>query len=187
MPVARWGIDASDVDDFDRSSQFTPYRGPQPPTGRVFDFAIKNLKYVAATKESVPQLRVGLELDPHPRRKDEAKYGGYFIMAFLDISDSMKWKYVPFLDAIGVSGSDFAKRTIIDEDGNIKKIGKWKNSGEELISVQLKENTYKGKTTIQTGWMGPCLDDDEESEEDDYDEEIDVDEDADYDEEDDGF
>lgn len=185
MPVARWGIDASDVDDFDRSTQFTPYRGPQPPVGRVFDFCIKNLKYIAATRESVPQLRVGLELDPNPRRKDEEKYRGYYTTAFLDIADNMKWKYVPFLDAIGVSGKDFANRTIVDEDGNIKKIGKWKNSGEELISVQLKENNYKGKTTIQTGWMGPCLEDDEEAD-DDYDEEVE-DPDAEYDEEDDGF
>jgi hypothetical protein len=185
MPIANWGVAASDVDDFDRSSQFTPYRGPQPPTGRVFEFAIKNLKYVAGTKESVPQLRVGLELDPNPRRKDEEKYRGYFTMAFLDISDKMMWKLVPFLDAIGVSGVDFTKRTVIDEDGNVKKIGKWKNSGEELIAVQLKENSYKGKTTIQTGWMGPILEDDE-TEEDDFDEEID-DPDAEYDEEDEGF
>lgn len=176
MPKANWGIRASTVDQFDRSSQYTPYTGPIPPNG-VYQWHLKKLTYVAATREKLPQLRVGLELDP--RNKAEERYGGYWLMAFLNIGENNEFTYVPFLDAIGVTGSDFIDRTITDQEGNVKKIGPWRNTGEEYILAQVKDGRDKdGKPRKEIGWFGPLPeetdDDEEELDEEEYDEDDEV-------------
>jgi hypothetical protein len=59
MPRAQWGINAGDVDDYDRSSQFKPYTGQIPPNG-VYEFLIRALKYMPATADKNPQLRTSI-------------------------------------------------------------------------------------------------------------------------------
>lgn len=173
MPKADWGIDSGVIDDFDRDSQFTPYAGPTPPDG-VYRFTIKTVKFAAGTKRKLAQLRPGLELNP--RGAEEKKYKGYFIMGFLPVGEQTAFRYVPFLDAIGVTGTDFAKRTVIDEDQNIVKIGKWRNNGETDILAQIRTGTDQdGNPRKEIAWMG-AYDPDEEDltdddEGDDYEEE----------------
>jgi hypothetical protein len=176
MPRANWGIDASDVDDFDRSTQYKPYAGPIPSNG-VYLWQINVLKFIAADNKKLPQLRVGLELVPREDR-DEEKYEGYFLMAFLQIADSTRWKYVPFLDAIGVTGKEFTGATIIDQEGNVRKIGKWRNTGEEWILAELKDGQdQNGNSRKEIGTFLPVPDDyyedeeDEDYDDDEYDEE----------------
>lgn len=168
MPRANWGIDATDVDDFDRDGQYKPYAGPIPQNG-VYEWNIKALKFAGATKDKFPQIRVGLELAPREDR-DEDQYEGYFIMAFLTVSDKTRWQYVPFLDAIGVSGSEFTRRTITDEEGNIKKIGKWRNTGDEFIAAELRDNDpdFISKNPKKIGWIGALPDDGEDDGDEDY-------------------
>lgn len=169
MPRVRWGISGKSIDDFDRSTQFTPYTGPIPPSA-VYQWQIKTLKSIAPTREKLPQLRVGLELVP--RRKDEERYEGYFIVAFLNIGPKNEFTYVPFLDAIGVSGSDFENRTIADAEGKVQKIGKWRNTGEEQIMAQLADGQDQhGKPRKEIKWFGPLTDDDDGEEGEDYDDE----------------
>ena len=139
MPKARWGISASVVEDFDRASQFTPYAGPIPPNG-VYEWLITQLKYVPETSEKCAQMRLGLELAPRVDRKGESKYDGYSIMVFMPVTEKSAFRYVPFLDAIGVSGRDFETRTIVDNDGNIKSIGKWRQDGEQYVAAELRDN-----------------------------------------------
>lgn len=188
MPKANWGISASDVDDFDRESQYKPYTGPQPPLA-VYNWRIKVLKSVSGTQKKLPQLRVGLELEP--RGASEDKYSGYFIMAFLPVGETTKFRYVPFLDAIGVSGKEFTNGTLTDSEGNVKKIGRWRNTGDEVIAAQLRMGEDEsGNPKEEIGWMGEAVadfDDDEESDDfDDEDLEYDEDgEDGDYDYDDD--
>lgn len=181
MPKAKWGITSRDVDDFDRSSQFVPYAGPIPPDA-VYNWKIKVLKSISATKDKLPQLRVGLEL--MPRGASEDKYEGYFVYCFLPVAESTKFRYVPFLDAIGVSGREFVNGTVTDEEGNITKIGRWRNSGDELIGGQLKTGQdQNNEPRKEIGWMGEALDDFDEGDEiDDDDYEIDDD---DYDDDED--
>lgn len=179
MPKANWGISASDVDEFDRDDLYTPYQGPVP-TNAVYRWRIRKLQFIAATEDSVPQLRVGLELDP--RNRSEKKYKGYYQTAFIYISDKTKFRYIPFLDALGVSGRDFTSRTIISEDGAISKIGAWKNTGDFLISAQLQDNDpdFQHKNPKKIGWIGSAPDsdvDDEDESDDDEDIDSDVDED----------
>lgn len=178
MPRVRWGISSRVVDDFDRDQQYKPYMGPVPPNA-VYQWKVKQLKSVAGTRDKNPQLRVGLELIPRKGR-DEGKYSGYFVMAFLPVTDKTNFRYTPFLDALGVSGTDFTERTIADEEGNVKKIGRWRNDGSTLILGQLTERPDdKGVLRKDITWMGaldetPEGDDDEDSE--DYDDDDDDDE-----------
>lgn len=168
MPRANWGIDASDVDEFDRDSQYKPYTGPTPPLG-VYMWLIKKLQFVAGTREKNPQLRVGLELVPRADAPDESKYADYFRMAFLVVSEKTRFQYVPFLDAIGVSGREFTKDTIMDAEGNVKKIGKWRNTGEEYVMAELKNGEdQNGNSRLEIGYIGPVEDYDEEESDDDY-------------------
>ncbi len=180
MPKANWGISAEDVDGYDRNSQYAPYDGPIPING-VYQWRVKRLLSIAPTGRKLPQLRVGLELSP--RSKEEKQYAGYYITAFLPVSDRTAFRYVPFLDAIGVSGKEFETGTIIDEEGNIKRIGKWRFDPEKtFIKGQLKDDQDgQGNPRKDIGWMG-APGEDAASDEDDSDEDFDDDDDDDDDE-----
>ena len=180
MPKANWGITSSDVDDFDRSDLYTPYMGELPPSGVVYLWKMKKLQAVAATEDTVPQLRVGLELKPRTVR--EKKYKGYYIIAFLHISDKAMWKVAPFLDALGVSGRDFTSRTITDESGNVAKIGTWKNTGDFVIAAKLDDNDpeYAQKNPKKVGWMGEAPDSESDVDDDEDENEESTEEDEDF-------
>jgi len=187
MPKANWGVNSQDIDKFDRDSQYTPYDGPIPENA-VYHWKIKVLKSIAGTKSKLPQLRVGLELVPRKGR-NESKYKGYFVMAFIPVSDKTEFRYVPFLDAIGVTGREFTRGTITDDEGNIKKIGKWRNDGDEIIAAELKTGEDQdGNPRKEIGWMGEPNtepESEEDDDEDDFDDYDDEDDEEDDDEEDD--
>lgn len=155
MPKAAWGVDADDIDSFDRSSQFTPYRGTTPPRG-VYSFLVKKAVYIAATRDKLASLRLGLELIPRDGTND-AQYDGFYFTAFLPVSKQTAFRYVPFLDAIGVSSTDFTNKTITDAEGNISRIGRWRNDGETIVDVQiLMEEDNKGTMQMQAkGFWAP--------------------------------
>jgi hypothetical protein len=178
VPKVPWGIGAEVIDDFDRDSQYKPYTGPIPPNA-VYRWNINKLQYVAGTREKHPQLRVGLALIP--RNADEETFNEYFVMDFIPVTDRTAFRYVPFLDAIGVTATDFTARTLSDEEGNIKRIGKWRNTGEETVMGLLKDakpgldgtarkeiGTYVEDTTSEEDEYYPDDADDEEIDEDDY-------------------
>lgn len=169
MPKANWGVSTNSVDDYDRSSQYTPYDGPVPVNG-VYRWHVKKLVMVAATGSKLPQLRVGLELTP--RSREEKQYTGYYITAFLPVSDRTAFRYVPFLDALGVKGREFTEGTIIDEEGNVKRIGKFRMNDSVFIKAQLKDDQDKnGNPQKGIGWMGADTGESFEDDEDDSDEE----------------
>lgn len=152
MPDINWGLARGTVTNFDRTSQYTPYTGPIPPDG-VFMFRVKNIRYAAPTNDKLPQMQPGLELVP--RTDEEVEYAGYFLRGYLPVSERTGFRYVPFLDAIGVSESAFlrAKR---DNDGNITRMGKWTPKAETLILVQIRttENQKGEMFKEMAGWCG---------------------------------
>ncbi|HEY6020273.1 MAG TPA: hypothetical protein VIY48_10325 [Candidatus Paceibacterota bacterium] len=181
MPRVNWGVEASDVDSFDRESQYTPYSGPIPPNA-VYQWKVKVAKFIAGTRDKFPQLRIGLELAPRAEY-DEKRYKGYFIMAFIPVSDKTAFRYVPFLDALGVSGSDFTRKTLTDEEGNIKRIGAWKHDGNTLILAEKRDGQDgNGNSRPEVGWIGP-VDESDVDTEDDEDFDVDMDEEEEYEEE----
>lgn len=172
MPRANWEVTTTDVRNFDRSKQFTPYRGPLPPAGAVYQWQVKRAIFAAGTDEKVPQLRLGLELVP--TSKEERRYKGYYVMTFRTVTANSQFVYVPFLDAIGVSENDFVNKTQIDSEGNIQRIGNWRNKGDQMILGQLIDSDNgKGGTRRDIRWIGPLDDPDNEDDEDDEDDYID--------------
>lgn len=174
MPKVTWGIGRDVIDDYDRESGFKPYTGKIPPNA-VYAWKLKTLKYAAGTKTKNPQLRAGLELIP--RDKDEAPYKGYFITKFMPIAETNSFQWVPFLDAIGVSSNEFLKGTLIDDEGNVRKIGNWRMDGKTELLGQLQDDTDEnGAARKRIGWCGAIeeageeYDVDEEEEEEDDDE-----------------
>lgn len=193
-----WGVSSSEMDEYDPSEQYKPYDGPMPPNA-VYHWRVKRLQFQPATKDKLPSLWVGMELVPR-RGRGETQYAGYYLTNFLPISAKTQFRYVPFLDAIGVSTRDFASRTEADNEGMVRRIGKWRHTGDFIIAAMLKdEQDAKGNPRKGIGWQGPAdadteyvepgeSDDDyeEEYEEDteDYDEELNPD---DYDDDDESF
>lgn len=178
MPRVRWGIKSSDVDDFDREQQYKPYMGTVPPNA-VYQWQVKKVQSVAGSRDKYPQLRVGLELIPRKGR-DEGDYKGYYLMCFLPITEKTSFKYTPFLDALGVSGDDFVENTITDQEGNVKKIGRWRNDGKAMILGQLVERPDQNNVLRkEVTWMGPLEesapdDDDDFDADDEYAEDEDI-------------
>lgn len=186
MPRVRWsGLDAGDVDSFDRDSQIKPYTGPVPPDD-LYLWAVKVLQFREGDRTKNQQLRVGLELVPRSGSdyKHERKFKGYFTMDFIPMADNTAFRYVPLLDVLGVTGKDLVNSTITDEDGNVKKIGPYRHDGKALVLAQLvQEVDQNGNPKAQKNVKGGAYfepPEDAEYEEDDDDDDDDLPEDDEY-------
>lgn len=152
MPNVNWGISANAVDKFDREAQFKPYLGKVPVNG-AYVWRLYRLQFAAGTADKYPQLRIGLELQPQSKAED--KYKGYRLMTFRSVADHTPFAYVPFLDAIGVSANDFTSRTKADSEGNIQRIGNWRNDDKQLLVAVLKDDKDQdGKPRKDIGYIG---------------------------------
>lgn len=184
MPKAQWGVSASQMREFDREKQFKPYTGPVPPNS-VYQFKVAVLKHAPETNDKNPQLRIGLKLVP--RNKDEKRFKDYWIMDFAPVTPNTQFRYIPFLDAIGVSEADFERRTIMDNEGNITKIGSWRMDGEQLILAQIRDGEdEKKRPRKEIAWYGALeeaeeYEDEEEEGDEEFDDDDEYDDDDDYD------
>lgn len=187
MPSVDWGISVKDAKSFDRDKQFAPYRGKVPPNA-VYEWRVYRLQFSPGTGDKFPQLRIGVELVPQD--KSEKAFKGFSLMTFRTVASHTPFTYVPFLDAIGVSEDDFVNRTRADAEGNIQRIGAWRNTGDQHILAQLIDSDDgKGNAKKDIKWIGPVdeLDDEGDDEPDDDDDEYydEEDEDGEYDDDED--
>lgn len=181
MGKVTWGggVTADDIDGAERS-QYKPYDGPTPPNA-MYAWKVKILKKGKSQADNT-KLIIGLELVPRQSRPDEKPYKGYFVSESIAVVESMAGKLGAFLDAIGVSSSDFMNRTSDsgekDARGNVNitKIGKWINNGETYILASLGDDSYNGENRkrVQNFWpveglTGSKSGDSDEDDEDDED------------------
>lgn len=139
MPKVAWGLGADEIEQV-QSTGFTPYEGPLVPRG-VYTFAIK--AKIAKSKNDNPMIKVLLILDGEASsEKDETKkqYDGAPIWDNVVVMDKTAWKVKQFCEGLGVSSSDFANRTIKNDDDEIVKIGNVK-----LENARVKVMTNVGK------------------------------------------
>lgn len=155
MPKMDWGLSQGVVENFDRGKVFAPYKGQTPPTGAVYAWALKSLKLVSGTKDKLPQLRAGLEI--YPRSAEERRYKGFYRSTFSPVADHTAFRYVPFLDALGITEREFRRGTIHDSEGNIKSIGRWKfEPGKTILLAQLIDEidqNNKSRASIRDTWF----------------------------------
>lgn len=131
-----WGISESDIDDFERSD-FKPYTGPIPPVGQFYRFKLKIFRYAPAMDGKNPQLRVGLELEPHTTEHE--RYAGYFIQDYAPVTPQTNFRYVKYLDALGIGAKAFVRGPYrIDDDGNIKRVGRWQFTDPIYLLAKLR-------------------------------------------------
>lgn len=175
MGKVKWGggLSGSDFDNADRSNSFKPYDGPPVPTNTLFCWKIKVLKR-GKTTNGYDQLIVGLELTPRRSRPDEKPYAGFYITDYITVMEDSLFRVAPFLDAIGVSGTDFAERTIVEQDADrrgsraITKIGRWINNGKNYVmATTVDGDDGKGNPRRKVGnyWPIPEAEDSEAEEE----------------------
>lgn len=156
MAKVTWGgnVSADAIDNAERGN-FKPYDGPMPVPG-MYAWKINILRRRMSSNNN-PQLMVGLELIPRKTRPDDQKYKGYFITDFIPVGESSAFRLAPFLDAIGVKGSDFIDRTKDDgtDKGNIVSIGKWKHTGKQYVQASLVMGSYNGAPRLEIGGYWP--------------------------------
>lgn len=181
MPRVRWGDEEELLEageNWDPDEQIQPYDGPTPPTG-LYHFDVKVLK--KRQGKNFPQLMIGLELVPRKGRSDDKKYVRYFIMDFAPVSPQTNFRWMPFVQAIGVSPSDLIKKCVTDEDGNVTKIGRWvKREKGNVIAVNIvhdpDDERYGGRKVAsyfapKSTKAAPVEEEEEEYEEEEYEEE----------------
>lgn len=175
MPIADWGISRGTIDEFDRekANRYKPYTGPKPPAG-VYRFVIVKdmMKFFAGDSESYPRWSAMLSLKP--RTRAEKSFDGFRCFFSANVSDENPQWYVPMLDVLGVSDTEFRRKTRLTEDGIIKSIGAWRNDGTQEI---LAEIVHNGDYT-NVRWVGKIseadLEEAEEEEDEEEDDELDV-------------
>jgi hypothetical protein len=125
MPKATWGsgdkaLSAADIDGAEREAPRTRYSGPQPRSG-TYRFVIKSMKQGVSSNNN-PMITITSILDGSwmPNHKE---YDGFPLWDRLPVMDSTKGRVANFLDAIGATGEDLMRKTIVDENGYITKLG----------------------------------------------------------------
>ena len=162
MPRAQWGVSATEVDQFDPATQFKPYTGEVPPNG-VYEFLIRAMKYMPATDDKNPQLRLSVALAPRASRPREARYDDFYVTTFIPVTPKSQFRYVPLLNALGIPSRDFINKTIVDAEGNITRIGDWRQDGEQYILCELVDSTGgDDRYPKDIKWIGPINDDEAE-------------------------
>ena len=177
MGKVRWGggITGASLDRTERDG-FEPYTGPAVPNG-VYCWKIKVLRK-GKSSGGYAQLIVGLELTPRQSRPEEKKYKGYFLTDYIVVTEGSQFRVVRFTDAIGVTGADFAERTITAGEPNargsveIAKIGRWVHNKKQYVMASIVDDMdQNGSSRKVIGGYWPIPEDSSASAEDeDYEE-----------------
>lgn len=160
MPIVDWGISQGVMDEFDREKQeqYKPYTGPKPPSG-VYRWRITQMMVKAEDEERLPQWLVLLELVP--RFSSEKRYKGYKVWFSASIGDNNAFAYTPLCDVLGVTEQQFRRKTMVDEEGKVKSIGRWRNDGKQEILGEIVDNIDEnsGKLYTNVRWVGDVSED----------------------------
>jgi hypothetical protein len=170
MPIADWGLSQGTVDSFDREKQaeYSPYTGPKPSAG-VYRFRVvkDQMRMQPGDEERYPRWSALLYLVP--RTREEKRFEGFRCFFSANVQDDKPQWFVPMLDVLGVSETEFRKKTVLTEEGIIKRIGAWRNDGTQELLAEVR---YNGEYT-NVNWVGPYETSDEEDEEvDEYEDEL---------------
>jgi hypothetical protein len=164
--MARLKLDDNDLDldELDvevEESNFQPYDGEIPPSGKVFECRITKmwLSYSADDTAMLVALAVV---------EDEGPYEGLPIFEYMVLKASAAFKYQPFLHAFGLTLRDVkTKMDVADEDDKIgapiTAIAKWEvGSDDALCRVVTKREKYQGEWQAKIGSILPAGEDDED-------------------------
>lgn len=154
MPVSKvkWGgdwVDSLEQDDDDTGEGYAPYEGPRAPKGV---YLAKVRMVPGQSKNENDQVIVHFNLvgafKPEHRRFD-----GYYWRDYITFTPKTGFKTRPFLKALGVTPREFHTQTGVDDNGNIRQIGKRKFGEEFMMVVMIRPDTKNNPDYEETRYI----------------------------------
>lgn len=162
MARVKWSIDPDEPDDL---PAFDAYDGPDAPAG-VYNFRLRRLG-LKRNKNDDDMLN-GL-LVVHESRPDKKQYNGFTVWFNQNVTEQGKPYIKQFLTSLGISWSEYMKKTIHDGDkaddrpAQITVLGGVKLEKEPQLRAQIKNDTdQNGKPKMSVAQFLPPKDEDEE-------------------------
>lgn len=135
MPKVAWGVGADEIEQ--AQSSFVPYSGPLVPKG-VYTFTIKTAQFGRAQQSKNPMLKLLMILDgaaSSTEEEDRNQYDGAPVWDNITAIENTAWKVKQFCEALGITPSDFANKTVMNDNDDITKIGRVKFDGTVKVRV----------------------------------------------------
>jgi hypothetical protein len=187
VPKLKLGDDDLDIDALEEAEynedDYQEYTGKQPPAGTVLAGYVKKMWW-AYTNNGDGMLVALFIADGNV--DEEEKYNGLPVWDRMALITSAKFRWKPFLDAMGFTLRDVKSRTRVAEDDDnigapIQRIGSWEPGEEALARIITKRDRFNDEpsTKVKT-WLAyedPEEDADEDEEEEYEEEDADEDED----------
>lgn len=182
MPKIKWGDAEPDWDELDDAEYeegegYNRYEGPVPPNNTILSGVIKKV-WAAESQAGNSMFKVLFEAEGNTG--DKKKYDGCPIWDNVVWTPQTKFRWQPWLDALGLTLREVRGKTITAEDDDnvgtpIMRIGKVKFSDGVAVRVVTKRESYQGEPQARIQeWMSPGDPDSEEDDEEDGEEDDDA-------------
>lgn len=176
MPKVKWGGDLTpDAINEAERREGGEYMGDTPPKG-VYRFKLRFSKKGKADSGN-PKLTTLLVLDGS-WKPEHRKYDGCPVWDHMPVTAKTAWRVRAYCDALNITSTEFMEKMVIDDEGNVQKIGKLKIADEDrlvLVSVKpQKDEQYGERLVLANGYL-PFKEDDDEDSDDDTDDDTDSD------------
>lgn len=175
MPKMKWGDNEPDWDELDdaeytEGGDFPRYDGPIPPKNTILHGSLKKA-WAVDSQAGNKMFKVIWEAEGNTG--DKKKYNGLSIWENVVWTPQTKFRWQPWLDALGISLRDVRQRTVTAEDEDnvglpIIRINKLKFPVD--IRVVTDTDVYNGEKRAKVAEWLPPGDSDADDDDEDYDE-----------------
>lgn len=168
MPKVKWGGDLTPDDvDSAESRRGDDYAGDVPPSG-IYRFKLRWSKK-GKSEQNNPKLTSLLVLDGS-WKPEHKKYDGCPFWDHMPVTKKTAFRVRQYCDALNITSADFMGKMVIDDEGNVQKIGKLKIADEDLLvylKVTREDNDDYGPRLVfgKSGSYLPFKEDDDEADE----------------------
>lgn len=171
MPKVKWGGDlTADAINEAENRGGGEYEGKIPPRG-VYRFKLRFSRKDKAKESGNPKLVTLLVLDGS-WKKDHKEFDGCPVWDHMPVSGKTAFRVRAYCDALNVTAEDFMGKMVIDDEGNVQKIGKLTVADKDLLvyaTVKPDKNPEYGERLQLVGYLPFRDEDDEDADTDDAD------------------
>lgn len=168
MPKVKWGGDLDTNAIESAENRGGEYAGDVPPKG-VYRFKLRFSKK-DKSKEGNPKLVNFLVLDGS-WKPDHKKYDGCPLWDHMPVTKKTAFRVRAYCDALNIPADDFMGKMMIDDEGNVQKIGKLQIADKDLLvyaKVSKDDDPEYGERLIfgKGGGYLPFKEDDDDEDDD---------------------
>lgn len=151
MPKATWGLDENEPEELNSGPI---YKGEKPPPQY---YRVKVDFLAVKLNSSADKMISGRVLIDEPEGSSKAQFNGYPIWVNQNVTDKGAPFLKKFINAFGISWSDFNNKTVLEEGKieqtkgigvRIVKLGGKPVDKLPLAGVVTKDNLYEGKVSL---------------------------------------